>query len=444
MFRFPQNLYVDVRVEETFTTEIKFKQLELQGQKVRSTKGAFVRVFDGERWYYGSTTDLAGIQAQIDTLAQMAKANPDVLNNPAVATLEVHQETALRYEQDSVAAVPVQEKQGFLEEVLGLIKDPAIVNHSSAYVDRKTIKSFYSSKGAAIKFDQQMCGIRLVLDIVCGENKDQTVVTKPAEYFAELKGTLPYFQEEIARDVAFVAGAEPVEPGEYAVLLSPLAAGVFTHESFGHKSESDFMVGDEAMKAEWTLGKRVGQDLLTIIDDGTIVGNGYTPFDDEGTKGRETRIISNGILTGRLHSAATSAALEEDVTGNARAVNFEFEPIVRMTTTYIAKGNRPLKDIIAEMESGIYVDTLKHGSGMSTFTLAPARAYRIEGGRITTPVKISVITGNVFTTLQEVDAVSEEFELTSFVGGGCGKMEQYPLPVGFGGPYTRVRKLKVQ
>ena len=99
MFRFPQNLYVDVRVEETFTTEIKFKQLELQGQKVRSTKGAFVRVFDGERWYYGSTTDLAGIQAQIDTLAQMAKANPDVLNNPAVATLEVHQETALRYEQ---------------------------------------------------------------------------------------------------------------------------------------------------------------------------------------------------------------------------------------------------------------------------------------------------------------------------------------------------------
>lgn len=123
MFRFPQNLYVDVRVEETFTTEIKFKQLELQGQKVRSTKGAFVRVFDGERWYYGSTTDLAGIQAQIDTLAQMAKANPDVLNNPAVATLEVHQETALRYEQDSVAAVPVQEKQGFLEEVLGLIKD---------------------------------------------------------------------------------------------------------------------------------------------------------------------------------------------------------------------------------------------------------------------------------------------------------------------------------
>ncbi len=81
---------------------------------------------------------------------------------------------------------------------------------------------------------------------------------------------------------------------------------------------------------------------------------------------------------------------------------------------------------------------------LSTFTIAPSRAYKIENGKITVPVKVSVITGNVFETLAEVDAVSKEFELLSFVGGGCGKMEQYPLPVGFGGPYTRVRKLKVQ
>ncbi|NLJ75470.1 MAG: TldD/PmbA family protein, partial [Firmicutes bacterium] len=155
-------------------------------------------------------------------------------------------------------------------------------------------------------------------------------------------------------------------------------------------------------------------------------------------------IITEGILSGRLHSTATAALLEEPLTGNARAVNFEFEPIVRMTTTYIEKGDRPLKDIISEMERGIYVDTIKHGSGMSTFTLAPARAYKIENGQITKPVKVSVVTGSVFDTLAEIDAVSEEFELMSFVGGGCGKMEQFPLPVGFGGPYTRVRKLRVQ
>lgn len=444
MFTFPHNLYVDVRVEESFETEISFKQLVLQGQKVRRKKGAFIRVFDGQRWYYSSTTNTEDIQAQIDTLAKMAHPDPNISNHPIVKAFEVHQENVIKYKENSVTDISVQEKQALLEELLSQIEDPAIVNHNSYYMDNKKIKSFYSSKGAAIVFDQQTCGIRLMLDIVCKEKKDQVMVSKAADRFLELKNFGDYFSEEIAKNIAFVRDAELVVPGEYPILLSPEATGIFTHESFGHKSESDFMVGDETMKAEWALGKRVGKDLLTIIDDSTELGNGYTPFDDEGTKGKKTKIISDGLLTGRLHSAATSVALAEDLTGNARAVNFEFEPIVRMTTTYIAKGNRPLQDIISEMDHGIYLDTLKHGSGMSTFTLAPARAYKIEKGKITTPVKISVVTGNVFSTLQEVDAVSKEFELRSFVGGGCGKMEQWPLPVGFGGPYTRVKKLKVQ
>lgn len=444
MFSFPRDVYVDIRIEESFDTEIRFKELLLQNQKSRVEKGAFIRVFDGRRWYYGSTTDMENMQAHIDNLVKMAKPNPDILKHPIVQAFEVNQETTLRYEADSVTDLPIQEKQAFLEGILARITDAAIVNHNSRYVDNRTIKSFFSSKGAAITFDQQTCGIRITLDIVCGENKDQATVSKGVCHFADLKDYEEYFQEEIAKSIAFISTAEQVVPGEYPILLSPEATGVFTHESFGHKSESDFMVGDEAMRAEWALGKTVGRNLLTIVDDGTITGNGYTPFDDEGTRGRETKIISDGLLTGRLHSTATSIALEEGLTGNARALNFEFEPIVRMTTTYIAKGTKPVKDIIAEMDHGIYVETLKHGSGMSTFTLAPARAYKIEGGRITSPVKISVVTGNVFTTLQEVDAVSEEFELTSFVGGGCGKMEQYPLPVGFGGPYTRVKKLKVQ
>ena len=96
---------------------------------------------------------------------------------------------------------------------------------------------------------------------------------------------------------------------------------MFAHESFGHKSESDFMLGDENMKKEWTLGKKVGADILSIYDSGEEEGSGYVPFDDEGTRTQKTYLIKNGVLTGRLHSAATAADLEEEVTGNARAIN---------------------------------------------------------------------------------------------------------------------------
>lgn len=444
MYKFPKDLYVDVRIEETFDTKISFKKKDLYEQKVRNNKGAFVRVFDGNRWYYSSLTDLDGVQEAIDTLAEMATPNPNIMEHPIVKAFETNQDNILQYEDNSITVVSVGEKQALLESYLDLLDYPEIAHHTSYYVDNKTIKSIYSSKGTAITFDKQTCGLRLDFELVYGENKDSGVASKAAIHFDQLMELKDEFKEQIEKSIAFVKEAEPVEPGTYTVILSPLAAGVFTHESFGHKSESDFMVGDETMKAEWALGKTIGQDLLTIIDDGTVVGNGYVPYDDEGTKGKKTYIIKEGKLTGRLHSAATSAALEEPLTGNARAVNFGFEPIVRMTTTYIEKGNRPLEDIIAETDRGIFVDTIKHGSGMSTFTIAPARAYKIENGKITTPVKVSVITGNVFKTLAEVDAVSEEFELLSFVGGGCGKMEQFPLPVGFGGPYTRVRGLTVQ
>lgn len=336
------------------------------------------------------------------------------------------------------------EKQALLESYIGLLDRPEIVHHTSYYVDKRIVKSIYSSKGTALVFDKQLCGIRLNLDMAYGENKDKGTVSKAASYYQDLTDLMAHFTDQIDKSIEFVKEAQPVEPGDYTVLLGPEATGVFTHESFGHKSESDFMVGDETMRAEWALGKVIGQDLLTIIDDGNILGSGYTPYDDEGTRARKTYIIKDGKLRARLHSTETSVALAEGLTANARAINFEFEPIVRMTTTYIEKGTRPLAEIIGEIDRGIFIDNIKHGSGMSTFTIAPARAYMIEEGRITKPVRVSVVTGSVFKTLADVDAVSQEFEILSFVGGGCGKMEQYPLPVGFGGPYTRVKKLSVQ
>ena len=67
---------------------------------------------------------------------------------------------------------------------------------------------------------------------------------------------------------------------------------------------------------------------------------------------------------------------------------------------------------------------------MSTFTIAPSLAYEIVNGKLGRPEQISVLTKDV--------------HLLSFVTGGCGKLEQMGLPVGFGGPYVRVSSMNVQ
>jgi TldD protein len=114
-----------------------------------------------------------------------------------------------------------------------------------------------------------------------------------------------------------------------------------------------------------------------------------------------------------------------------------------MTTTHFEAGNMTKEELFAGVKDGLFIDTIKHGSGMSTFTIAPSLAYFIKDGKIAGPAQVSVISGSVFDTFGLIDAISDKVELLSFVGGGCGKMEQYPLPVGFGGPYVRVREMSV-
>ena len=312
------------------------------------------------------------------------------------------------------------------------------------YQDRNSRYEFYSSKGADIKYDYQMCGILAVGVLAAPDDFVQAVYQLAKPYFDEIKGFEADIEKKMADADNFVQNAKPCKKGKYPVILSPMAAGMFAHESFGHKSEADFMLGDEQMAKEWVLGKKVGSEILSIVDTGADFGSGYVPFDDEGTRCTKTYLIKDGILCGRLHSATTAAALDEELTGNARAIDCKFEPIVRMTNTYIEPGNSTFDELVAGIDEGYFIDTVSHGSGGSTFTIAPSIAYEIKNGKLGGPVKISVVTGDVFETLMKIDGLSDETVFEDGVFGGCGKMEQFPLHVLDGGPFVRVKEMNVQ
>jgi TldD protein len=219
---------------------------------------------------------------------------------------------------------------------------------------------------------------------------------------------------------------------------------VFTHESFGHKSEADFMLGDQTAKNEWKIGTKVAADCVSIVDFGGEEENsGYCPIDDEGVIKQKTYLIKNGILQGRLHSLATAAEFGEQPTGNARAISFEFEPIVRMTNTYIEAGQQTESELIAKVKEGLYLADVRHGSGLSTFTIAPIKAYWIRDGKLAEPVKVPVVSGTVFDTLNKISGVAKKVGIQSSAFGGCGKDEQAPLRVADGGPVILIDEMQV-
>ena len=445
MVKFRENFYADVRIEDRSRTVIQYQDGNLQEFKTPVEVRAFLRVYDGKLWYYASVTDVAHVQKTLDRLYDAASPNPDIEKDPIVSKLERNRDRKFIFEDHSVRSIPVEEKQALLQSYLPLLsEDSACAMPIGIYLDRNSVFTFQSSLGADITYDYQTCGLSLRCSMAEGEKKFSAAWQRGCTRFEELKDLTDEIRASMREQAAFMRESVPVVPGKYPVVLSPEAAGVFAHESFGHKSESDFMLSDEAMREEWQLGKAVGSPILSIAECGEYPGSGYVPYDDEGTKARKNYLIKNGILAGRLHSGQTAAALGEDLTGNARAIDCTFEPIVRMTTTYIEPGDQTFEQLIAPIQKGYYIKTISHGSGMSTFTIAPRLAYEIENGHLGKPTQISVITGSVFETLGLIDGLSNELTLLSFVTGGCGKMEQQGLPVGFGGPCVRVSEMNVQ
>jgi TldD protein len=428
--------FVDVRIEETIQTRITTKDHEIDFSTEERLSGAFIRVKRAGRWNYLALDNLNQLEDAVDRLAPRISGST---SNEAPQLC-----SRFKFKEKNSSLIQSSEKRDLLLKLDASFKGRQfIVQSNGFYKDVYKTVAMKSSDGRFVAFDRNLAGVGFGWtmkndDRIHNELKE-VVETDPRG----LENREGEFTKEYERALEFFLNSTPVEPGDYPVVLSPITAGVFAHESFGHKSEADFMIGDEVAKREWAIGTRVGSDLLSIVDAGGDFASGYTPFDDEGSPAQKTYLIRNGTLAGRLHSKETAADMDEAPTGNGRALNFLFEPIVRMTNTYIEPGKQSFDELIKPIAKGIYVHDLFHGSGLSTFTIAPRKCWMIENGKLTRPVRASVLTGSVFETLGLIDGVSSEFQLISGIRGGCGKFEQWPLSVSVGGPFVRVSKMRV-
>jgi TldD protein len=434
--------YADVRLEDRYRTLLTYRNYEVQNGIELADKSAFIRVFNNGRWFYASQTDLSSLASELDRLVLLSQTTKGDFKS--FATPKPERKTLVQHQSRNACSYKILDKKKLVESLFPVYKkEKTLVDLMAAYGDWYVLKTILTSKGSFATYDTTMFGILFYFTLKDGDRLFASKFSRTESDFGKLKGLQPAAENDLAEAKTFLY-APTVKPGYYPVVLSEEAAGVFAHESFGHKSEADFMLGDKKMIAEWKLGKRVGSPILSIVDDGTIRRKtGYCPFDDEGTKAQKTFLVKKGVLRGRLHSLQTASELKEKPTGNARAINAQFEPIVRMTNTYIEAGTKSFSALIANIKEGIYIQSENHGSGLSTFTIAPDRAYMIRNGKLAEPIRVSVISGNVFQTLKDINGLTNRVKLLSSIFGGCGKQEQFPLPVSFGGPKVRVRRMHV-
>lgn len=224
--------------------------------------------------------------------------------------------------------------------------------------------------------------------------------------------------------------------GMMPVVMYPGWGGVLIHEAVGHGLEGDFAYKGTSIYAD-KLGRKVGSDLVTMIDDSSWPNaRGTTGFDDEGTPGRRNVLIENGIMRGFMHDLISAKMLGAEPTGNGRRQSYRYIPIPRMTNTFLAGGNAEPESIIADTKSGLYVKALSGGSVDTVsgqFNFIVREAYLIENGKLTSPVYGATLIGKGIDVLQNIDAVGNDLELGV---GTCGKGQWVPVTSGL--PTVRI------
>jgi len=430
--------YIEVRLEESEACIIQYRGRELEDLSRSTSLGGNVRVLAKGGWGFVSFNDLSNLGDKVGLAVKQARlVGKDVSRFAPVAPIVDSVEEVVEKDASSLA---LAEKKSLLDEYNEVIWSvPKIETSIIAYRDKWRRITFANSEGSYIEQKNADLSLRMVAVARDGGDVQQAGLSEGSRGdFTQIEGLHQKVRETAQRAVELLA-APQVKGGEYWVVLDPVLAGVFVHEAFGHLSEADFTYENERLREIMVLGRRFGGKHLNIVD-GAVVPDlrGSYKYDDEGVPASKTYLIKEGVLVGRLHSRETAAKMGEPTTGNARAVNYRYPPIVRMTNTFIEPQGTSFEEMIGGIKEGIYVKNWYGGTtSMEMFTFSAGEAYMIRQGKLAELVRPVVLTGNIFTTLGNIDAIGSDLEMNQ--GGGCGKGGQYPLPVSNGSPHIRIQ-----
>ncbi|WP_454801544.1 TldD/PmbA family protein [Mucilaginibacter phyllosphaerae] len=194
--------------------------------------------------------------------------------------------------------------------------------------------------------------------------------------------------------------AKSVEPGKYDLVLDPSHLWLTIHESVGHPTELDRVLGYEANYAgtsfltldKWKSGKfNFGSKNVNVTGDKTEVGSlGAVGYDDEGVGTKKWDIIKDGTLVNyqAIRDQAHIIGLKESQ-GCCYAQSWQDVQFQRMPNVSLQPGKTPLAvdDMIKNVEKGIYI------IGDGSFSIDQQRYNFQFGGQLFYEIKNGKIAG---------------------------------------------------
>ena len=439
---------MEIRLEKTERTFIQFQGETLYSLSEKQECGGNVRVYHRGGWGFVSFNDLTRLKEFAEQAYSLAvliskQKKDSYIPIPPLSSREESIEYDSPCDPRSISlADKLNKLQTYNQNALCFSSE--ITSSRSTYFDQMSKRILITSDGVYVQTEAVDVGGSII------PLGSRDTITQ--QYAAGFGGSNDYgvflnLDDEITeacQTVVDLLKAPKMKAGTYPVICDPIMGGVFIHEAFGHLSESDALTENKKLQEIMQFGRKFGSGKLNVYDSGLIKGSrGHVPIDDEGVAGTKQYLIKDGVLCGRLHTRETAAQLDEKPTGNARCISYRFPPICRMRDTVIEAGDAIFEDVIKDIDLGLYAVSSKGGqTNGEMFTFTAGKGYIIRNGQLAELVRDVTVTGNVFSTLKNIDAVCTDQRLHDS-GGGCGKGEQFPLPVSHESPHIRIQNVTV-
>lgn len=435
--------FAEVFLEDNFTTELATVDGKIERGMSGRDYGIGIRIFSGLRSVYGysNKTDrktLLDLTRKL-SLALKGQANLDFSLNKEVSPV-LHPASILP------STVDFSKKIDFTRRAFSAARafDPMISQVTVNHLDQEQNVLIANTEGVFV--EDRRIRTRMLISVAAQNGKVIETgyigpgALKGLEFYDEI--SIEDYAREAARNAKVMALADYCPSGNMPVVVDNGFGGLMFHEACGHSLEASSVAKGISVFSN-RLGEKVASDLVTLVDDGSIINSwGSLGVDDEGMRTQKNYLIEAGILKSYMIDKLNARRMGLVPTASGRRQNYRFAPTSRMTNTYIDNGDSTREEIISSTERGLFAKNISAGSvnpATGDFNFSLSEAYLIEDGKITKPVKGATLIGNGAQILRDVDMVADNLKIGQgycYAGSGA-------LFIGAGQPTIRVRSMTV-
>ena len=456
--------YGDIRFEDNRQESIEVKNGSVETISDTDSKGYAIRVIDGG-WGFASSSDLTkkGVINTIDRAQKIARASAKASGEINIRDIEIHQDSYTSpYEKDPFE-VPLEKKLDILTEAESRLKiDDKIKVSSASYRAWKFWKEFASTEGARI--EQEIVQIGGGMSVNVSDGDDVQTRSYPNSFGGDFQSAgFEFFEglnlienaERTAKEGVQLLDADQCPEGEMDIILNTNQLALQIHESCGHPTELDRVLGTEASYAGTSFMTQdklnelqYGSDIVHLTSDATAKhGLGTFGYDDEGVKAKKVDLVKDGMFVGYQASREDASQVDVPVSGSMRADGWQNLPLVRMTNINLEPGDWNKQEIIEETDKGILFDGVKSWSiddKRLNFQFGTEIGWLVEDGEVTKMIKNPTYTGITYDFWNKCNAISGKDEWKLHGVPNCGKGEPpQTMRVGHGCAPSRFKDIRV-